>query len=647
MNMSYIEQEKERIIQELLNSNKIKPGQSIDYKYFLKLYKPYKNLMREIDFAQILGINYFNHHTLKNRGTRATVLKNFKNNTKNNDVITEKEKETILQELLDTNKIKEGQLVDYKEFLTLYEPYKTKIKELEFAEELDITYNSYLAMKRGKGARVLKNGKEKAWKNKRIIKELLNEERIKPGQSITYKYFLEIYEPYKEEISEVDFAKLLEINYSTHNKTKHGKIKEVTVLKNRAEREVEEQKEKILEDLIIDNKVKLGELIDYKKFLNLYESYKAKMTEKNFARILGISYKSIKKGETRVLGNNEKITEEEKNYIIKSILEDKKIEVGQSINYAYFLELYEQYKTKMQEKDFAKILGISDCSYKSMENIKGYETKVLFDLAEKINRIIYIIGKKSRYYSEEEINELAKKYEVDRYAIIQHVICKGKKRNVLMCIEALEKNGKIWIGETKCSKRFANKYAEIIIEETKRLTEKACSKYGSEYMKQDLASGAIEYILHKCGDIEKNFKNKENEIIGLIGARAYAFIKNRCLTNLVKQKKEFFYRNNNKRVRRDILDEEFEDKTQSDMQSKVEEKVLQQMRGEDNKRAEEKCIQILMKNVEEGLSREEALSRTGEMLDINPEEMLQILQSYMIKQNKVRQTQDGEYILGE
>ena len=65
--MDYIEQEKEKIIEELLKSRKVKAGQSINYAYFKDLYEPYQEKMREIDFAEILGISYSNYGHIKNQ----------------------------------------------------------------------------------------------------------------------------------------------------------------------------------------------------------------------------------------------------------------------------------------------------------------------------------------------------------------------------------------------------------------------------------------------------------------------------------------------------------------------------------------------------------------------------------------------------
>ena len=53
----------------------------IDYQEFLELYKPYKDEMPEIEFAEILGISYGNHKNMKNIGTRAKINFNYKNLT--------------------------------------------------------------------------------------------------------------------------------------------------------------------------------------------------------------------------------------------------------------------------------------------------------------------------------------------------------------------------------------------------------------------------------------------------------------------------------------------------------------------------------------------------------------------------------------
>ena len=144
--MDYLEQEKEQIIEKLLSENKVKPGQSIDYTYFLELYEPYRDGMSEQDFAGILGISNASYTHIKNKETRARVLKD------RLVKLSEEKKKEIIEQLISRNKIKPGQLIDYEEFLKLYESYKELMSEHDFAEILGISYGNYNNIKkRNKG----------------------------------------------------------------------------------------------------------------------------------------------------------------------------------------------------------------------------------------------------------------------------------------------------------------------------------------------------------------------------------------------------------------------------------------------------------------------------------------------------------------
>ena len=127
--------------------------------------------------------------------------------------------------------------------------------------------------------------------------------------------------------------------------------------------------------MLSTKRVRVGQSIDYSQLLELYEPYKEKLNEQDFAEILGISYNNYmtnmkSKGQkARILKERkEKISEEEKEEIIEKLLSTKKVRVGQSISYAQLLELYKPYKEKLNEQDFAGILGISYSKYMSMKN---------------------------------------------------------------------------------------------------------------------------------------------------------------------------------------------------------------------------------------------------------------------------------------
>ena len=61
------EEEKQEIVDNLLQNGKIQVGQLINYEYFQGLYQPYAKQMSESEFASLLDINYTNYKSVKSR----------------------------------------------------------------------------------------------------------------------------------------------------------------------------------------------------------------------------------------------------------------------------------------------------------------------------------------------------------------------------------------------------------------------------------------------------------------------------------------------------------------------------------------------------------------------------------------------------
>ena len=223
--MGYIE-ENEEIIKELLDSRKIKAGQLINYAQFLEIYEPYRDRISEQDFAEILGMKYYNFRDIKCKKDRNTKI------LESEEFISDEEREVIIQELLNERKVKPGQLINYEYFKKIYEPYSMEMSEKDFAEILGITDDNYknIKNKKGRNAKVLKEIKKTTKEEKEvIIQELLKEEKVKPGQLINYEYFKKIYEPYSTKMSEKDFAEILEINITSYRNIKNRRIKNRSV----------------------------------------------------------------------------------------------------------------------------------------------------------------------------------------------------------------------------------------------------------------------------------------------------------------------------------------------------------------------------------------------------------------------------------
>ena len=497
------------------------------------------------------------------------------------------------------------------------------------------------------------NEKEK----EQIINELLKLKKIKPGQPIDYAFFLEIYQPYKNKMDEKVFAEILEIRQGNFKTMKRIATKRAKILKSEQEGLPEEEKKKIIEGLLAEEKVKAGQSIDYKEFQELYEPYKDIMSEHEFAEILEIKYYSfngVKSNgrKARVLkSKQEGLPEEEKKKIIEELLtgEKVKVKVGQSIDYKEFQDLYEPYKDKMKEREFARLLGISCDNYYKFKKTGKVRVQDYY-IKEKIDRIRYMLNQEPRYYKKEEIEEISEMYEIDINTIIQNILCAGKEKYVSNYTDLLEKRGEIWIGSTACSKKFANTYSKTIIEKAGEISRMLCSKYRCKHMQQDIASDTIEYILKKSGEIEKNFYDNKEIAENRICARINFYIKCKCLKSLSKsQKYDFYirytYKDDGKRS--NIFDIGIKDETTQDIEKEILEEMEEKSKEKSKENPEEKCIELLMKNIELGLSRENALAKTGEMLNLNPEEMLEQLKTYMIKQKRAKKTKDGGYVLGE
>ena len=349
----------------------------IDYKEFLRLYEPYRGKLKESEFANILGISYPNFKNIKNYGQRAIILKKEKSADEKKEL--EEIKKFIVSDLI--KKGYSNKLIDYNEFLRLYEPYKEKFKEKEFAHILGISYENwqYIKNKGGKTTILKKELSKNEKKELEQLKQFVVSDIRKRGytnKKIDYNEFLRLYESYKEKFSESEFANILGISYENwiYLENKGGKT---TILK----KELSEDKKKELEQLkqfIISDLRKRGytnKKIDYNEFLRLYEPYKEKFKESEFASVLGISYSSwryIKYNKTRTMILKEEKTADEKKKLeeLKKFVVSDLIQKGysnKSIDYKEFFKLYEPYRKKLKENEFASVLGISYSSYKAIK----------------------------------------------------------------------------------------------------------------------------------------------------------------------------------------------------------------------------------------------------------------------------------------
>ena len=173
---------------------------------------------------------------------------------------------------------------------------------------------------------------------------------------------------------------------------------------------------------------------------------------------------------------------------------------------------------------------------------------------------------------------------------------------------------------------------------------KLCSKYGCK--NKNIASDALVYILEKRGDIEKNYSDNENLCRELIGKIMYTHIKFSCLRNLRKKNENTHRRFTSHKGSQEEINV-FNSGIKDDTENGIQDEVVGEIKGKQENSPEEASIELLSYYIEQGYTREEVLSKTSEELGMSRKKMLKALKKYMLEIRKVRETEDGGYVLGE
>lgn len=269
---------KQQILEQMDNEGKIGTRQ-IDYKTFKEMYKKYSGSVSEKQFAELLEI-------------KRRVFENMKEKNENAYIFTSKmiTSGKLKEELLVKRNLKSGDYISYVKLHEAYLDYSEQMTEVKFAEMLGIKSSSfYNIKKRGHKTKITFEACEE---HEKIVNELLQNNIIKPGQRLSYKSFLEIFDKYKDEIQENELASLLEISYSNYltikNKGTNAIILKSKIEKKEKTRNKNADKSKIFETLIENKEIEIGKRISYKRFKDLYNRYGNTINEMEFAKILGI-----------------------------------------------------------------------------------------------------------------------------------------------------------------------------------------------------------------------------------------------------------------------------------------------------------------------------------------------------------------------
>ena len=460
------------------------------------------------------------------------------------------------------------------------------------------------------------------------------------NKHITYSEFLAIYGPYKKEMSEKEFIHVLGITYGNWQSIKNRGTRAIVLKQEKSadeKKEMEELKKFIVSDLI--QKGYRNKSIDYKEFLSLYEPYRDKLKESEFACVLGISYSSwqaIKsKGKKAKILKREKSEDEKKELeeLKKFIVSDliKKGYANKLIDYKEFLRLYEPYKKKFKESEFANVLGIS---YGNWKNIKNLGQRAIINFEYNYYIRLEHLFKENKEYDLEYFEKVSKNLSLPVSKIVE-ILTEGNT-NLEELLNTLHKRGKIFIGKTKISERFIQKYGEMISDIIHKYSKSIGKKLHTSFYSEDFAQEAIMYVIENKGSIERNFE----EDLALQRMIAYAKVRCKYMHYKVFSQKKVI-----------SLDESISEDGKLTRYKRV--KAKENVQDEVEKREEEveisegdTPITAIQQCLLNGMNREESLAFVMKKFGLSQEELLQVLTEELSKRNSIKVTQNGEVYLG-
>lgn len=458
-----------------------------------------------------------------------------------------------------------------------------------------------------------------------IIEELKKEGY--ENKSIDYAEFTKLYEKYQKYYSDKEFAKILGIEYYNYHRLKSGKgntriLKEKVneVSEKRRKEIVEELKKEIVKEL--SNKGYKGKSISYEKFKELYEPCKKEITEKEFAKILGIkdfNYHNLKSGRqnARILKEKAKgVTEKRRKEIVEELI--KKGYKGKSISYEQFKELYEPYKKEMLDKEFAEILGIGYSNYRNLK-FGRQNARILKTV---ISEMKYKIENGNEEYTKKDIEKISKQYIKTENDFL--ITAFGENYKIYKKI--LNKKGKIYVKKERMTNEFMEKHAKFMLNEIKNISNND-TDYQEEILYRIIDTGKY---------IEKNAeddKNIEKIIISEIKKIAREVQTHKYYEKISEKSldADVLY-HNNKGEKKEIISQTKDEKVD------IEKQINIKIDKENNINIEaEKCIELMQEYVDEGKSREEIIELVSKKLNINKEKMLKIIKEELHRRIKIEQ----------
>ena len=547
----------------------------------------------------------------------------------------------LIKEIATKYDLNKGKKINSEKLIAIYKDYSNYFNESEFANLLGIKDRGYKKIINNpeKEVFVFMNQQLTEEEKEQELLELANDYKLYKGQKITLSFFEKMYDRVKAFLTEVEFADLLGIKKAAFNmfklKSKDDPNVTVRILMNN-NLSKEEQIKQILE-LAKTYDLYKGQEIDYNFFIQLYDKFRIKLTEIEFARLLGISQTSLKnirnRNEKAKLFGNMKLSEEVTESIRKEILkkyEGKTIGYGKDRNNGEvdFKSLQEPYKIYFTENEFAKLFGISE---KNLWYTKRRKANPKIKDVEKIEKVEKLKKEivEGRYYTKEELEEICSTVDLTVNDFITYYINKGNFFDHSEYKNALENNKKLWIGKCNIENSYLEKYNKMLENIVGTVINGINKKYGAYYLEEDIKSDMLIYMINNCGDIILNFEHDLELMERMLWVRVRKYGQIKYLEEIKKDIKKA-----------ELIEEKMESKTNF----VIDYKDLDIM---EDKIDEEYLTEILKIYLDQGYDKETIIEKISKKFSIQKEDILDKVKGYLLEQGKVVQNKKGEYEIGD
>ena len=207
------------------------------------------------------------------------------------------------------------------------------------------------------------------------------------------------------------------------------------------------------------------------------------------------------------------------------------------------------------------------------------------------DEVKYLVENNAEVYSRETINKICEQTGVS----LNKFLSIAFERSIEEYQKVLDKKGKLYVGKSRLSNKFIEKYGRYIIEQLE-------AKIKNKQYGQDVEDDTMDIILNKFSYIEKNIKTKdaiekvlkseiENEVKKILIQKYYEVMKEQSIDTEIKVR--------NKTGKENIIKREIKDSSVN-----VSKYVREKLQKEENY-IENTCIDKMYEYLEDGMDKKQ------------------------------------------